>query len=97
MSVFPSNVSHQDSSLGLFLTFPYANIIIYTNFCRIKNCGNSLQSSVQTAMKVQAHLLFKLTDGFVLEMHSGWPFCLKTFDYLLLFVKFMCDIYQHLF
>lgn len=46
-------------------------------------------------MTVQAHFLFRLIDGLVLEMHNGIPFfCLKTFDYLLLFVKFICDIYQ---
>lgn len=56
-----------------------------------------LQNSVQTGMKVQVHALFKLTDGSVLEMHGMPFFWLKTFDYLPLLVKFVCEIYQQLF
>lgn len=48
-------------------------------------------------MKVQVHALFKLTDGSVMEMHGMPFFWLKTFDYLLLLVKFVCEIYQQLF
>lgn len=43
-------------------------------------------------MEVQVQVLLKLTDHSVLEIHGMLFFWLKT---LLLFVSFLCGIYQH--
>lgn len=48
-------------------------------------------------MNVQVNIIFKLTDGSVLEVHGMLLFWLKTSDYLLLLIKFVCEIYQYLF
>jgi len=88
--LFSSNVYHQDSSLGLLLTFPDAGVLLIY----ITSAWQHSQILLKLFTKLTADRNggsgshFKLTDDSVLELH-GMPFSwLKAFDYQLFCVKF---------